>query len=211
MFDPSDLLLYACTDRGVLAGRDLLQAVEQAIAGGVTMLQLREKTASSREFYQLGSAVHQLTAAHGVPLVINDRADIAQAVGAEGLHIGQSDLPVAVARKILGPAVFIGVSANTVALAQSALASGADYIGTGPVFATGSKPDAGAAVGLGALAKVAGGISAPVVGIGGITAENAASVLRAGAAGVALIADIFGAADITAAASRLRKVLELKK
>ncbi|MDR1237942.1 MAG: thiamine phosphate synthase [Propionibacteriaceae bacterium] len=211
MFDPSELLLYACTDRGVLAGRDLLQAVRQAIAGGATMLQLREKEASSREFFQLGVAVHELTAAHGVPLVINDRVDIAQAIGAEGLHLGQSDLPVAVARRILGPDVFIGVSANTVALAQQALDEGADYIGTGPVFATGSTTDAGAVIGLEALAEVAKGISAPVVGIGGINAENAASILRAGAAGVALIADIFGAADIEAAAAKLRDVLELKK
>ncbi|MDR1431398.1 MAG: thiamine phosphate synthase [Propionibacteriaceae bacterium] len=211
MFNPADLLLYPCTDRGVLAGRDLASAVEQAIAGGATMLQLREKEACTQEFYQVGMAVHRVCAAHGVPLVVNDRLDVAQAIGAEGLHLGQSDLPVAPARRILGPEVFIGVSASSAALAEQAQAAGADYIGVGPVFRTGSKPDAGDAVGLAALAEVAGSVGIPVVGIGGITGENAASVLRAGAAGVSLIAAIFGAVDIEAATRGLRRALEEQK
>jgi thiamine-phosphate pyrophosphorylase len=211
MFNPSDLLLYLCTDRGILGNRSLTDAVEQAIAGGVTLIQIREKDATSREFYEIGLAVHEVTSSHQVPLIVNDRLDIAQAIGAEGLHVGQSDLPAHVVRRILGPAAIIGVSARTVETALEAQHGGADYIGTGAVYPTGSKLDAGDAIGLQQLAEVVQAIDIPVVGIGGITPENAPAVIQAGAVGISLISAILGADDIEAAARRLRTLLDAVK
>jgi thiamine-phosphate pyrophosphorylase len=205
--NPTDLLLYLCTDRLIARGRPIAEAVDQAIAGGVTLVQLREKDAPTREFYEVALADQAVTRRRGVPLVVNDRIDIALAIGAEGLHIGPSDLPPAVARKILGPDVFIGVSVNTVPGALAAQDDGADYLGVGAVFPTGSKADAGAAIGLERLAEVVRGADIPVVGIGGITAANAASVTATGAAGVSLISAILGAEDIAGAATSFRAAL----
>ncbi|MDR1252581.1 MAG: thiamine phosphate synthase, partial [Treponema sp.] len=128
MLNPHDLLLYLCTDRVLSLGRPLAEAVEAAIAGGVTMVQLREKEASSREFYEIALEVKALTTRLHVPLVINDRLDIALAVNAEGLHIGQSDIPPGVARRLAGEHMFIGVSASTVEEALEAQATGANYL-----------------------------------------------------------------------------------
>ena len=206
MLDPRRLRLYLCTDRILALGRSIEEAVEAAIAGGVTMVQLREKDASSREFYRLACAVRRITEARRVPLVINDRLDIALAAGAEGLHIGQSDLPVDAARKIAGNRLFIGVSARTLEQALSAQAGGADYLGVGAVFPTGSKADAGEAIGLAGLAEICSAVDIPVAGIGGIGPQNAGAVMKTGAAGIAVISAILSQRDIKAAAEQLRRV-----
>ena len=208
MLNPGDLTLYLCTDRALALGRSLLEAVEAAIDGGVTMVQLREKDASSREFYELARAVRRLTCARRVPLVINDRLDIALAAGAEGLHIGQSDLPLEAARRIAGGRVFIGVSAGSVEAALAAEAGGADYLGVGAVFPTGSKADAGDAIGLENLAAICRAVRIPVAAIGGIGPANAGAVMHSGAAGIAVISAILSQPDITAAAAELRRRVE---
>ncbi|MDR2186198.1 MAG: thiamine phosphate synthase [Treponema sp.] len=208
MLNPKDLLLYLCTDRVLALGRPLAGAVEEAIAGGVTMVQLREKEASSREFYEIALELRALTRRHHVPLVIDDRLDIALAAGAEGLHIGQSDLPLAAARRLAGKDMFIGVSVSTVEEALEAERNGADYLGAGAVYPTGSKADAGEAVGLGRLAAICAAAKIPVVGIGGVNVDNAGAVIKAGAAGIAVISGILSQPSIGGAARGLRRVLD---
>ncbi|MDR1374542.1 MAG: thiamine phosphate synthase [Treponema sp.] len=208
MLNSGDLLLYLCTGRAPARGRPLAEVVEEAIAGGVTMIQLREKDASSREFYETAVELRALTRRHHIPLVINDRLDIALAAGAEGLHIGQSDLPLAAARRLAGRNLFIGVSVSTVEEALEAERNGADYLGAGAVYPTGSKADAGAAIGLKRLAEICAAAAIPVAGIGGIRAENAGAVIKAGAAGVAVISAILSQPGIGEAARNLRAVLD---
>jgi thiamine-phosphate pyrophosphorylase len=172
------------------------------------MVQLREKEASTGEFYRIALEIKALTRRHHIPLVINDRLDIALAVEAEGLHIGRSDLPLPAARRLAGKKMFIGVSASTVEEARRAEAEGADYLGVGAVYPTGSKADAGEAIGLAALAAICGAVKIPVAGIGGVNAGNAAEVMRAGAAGIAVISGILSQPDIREAARNLRMILD---
>jgi thiamine-phosphate pyrophosphorylase len=204
MLNPGSLALYLCTDRKLLLGRPLPEAVEAAIEGGVTMVQLREKGASGREFFDIARELLALTRSKGVPLIINDRLDIALAAGADGVHLGQSDLPCLEARRIAGKDFIIGISAHTPEEALSAQADGADYIGAGAVFPTGSKADAGAVIGIEGIRAVAGAVKIPVAGIGGINPGNAASVIAAGAAGLAVISAILSQSDIRAAALALK-------
>jgi thiamine-phosphate pyrophosphorylase len=208
MLNPRDLLLYLCTDRLLARGRPLAAVVEAAIAGGVTMVQLREKEASSREFYETALEVQAVTRRHKVPLVIDDRLDIALAVGAEGLHIGQSDLPLPAARRLAGKDMFIGVSASTVEEALEAERNGADYLGAGAVYPTGTKADAGEAIGLERFGEICAAVKIPVAGIGGVNAENAGAVMKAGAAGIAVISAILSQSDIQTAARELRTILD---
>jgi thiamine-phosphate pyrophosphorylase len=210
MLNPHDLLLYLCTDRILSLGRPITQAVEEAIEGGVSMVQLREKDASSREFYEIALTVKAITQRHHIPLVINDRLDSALAVGADGLHIGQSDLPLLEARRLGGKDLFIGVSASTVEEALRAERDGADYIGAGAVYPTGSKADAGDAIGLATLQAICGAVKIPVVGIGGLNAGNAAAVMGTGAAGAAVISAILSQPDIREAALALRAALNAR-
>ena len=191
-----DYSVYLVTDRDILGDRDLLMAVEQALQGGVTMLQLREKTASSRDFYQLAVRMKKLAAACQVPLIINDRLDIALAADADGLHIGQEDLPPGVARRILGPGKILGYSVSTVAEAVYGERNGADYLGAGPVYATGSKADAANPIGIDGLRQIKQSVSIPVVGIGGIGEVNILDVKGAGADGISVISAIMGSRDI---------------
>lgn len=207
MLNPKDLLLYLCTDRVLALGRPIAAAVEEAVTGGVTMVQLREKEASSREFYEIALALRALTCRLHVPLVIDDRLDIALAVGAEGLHIGQSDLPLPAARQLAGKNMFIGVSASTVEEALEAERNGADYLGVGAVYPTGSKADAGEAVGLDRLAAICAVVKIPVVGIGGVNGDNAGAVIKAGAVGIAAISGILSQSDIKEAARELRTII----
>jgi thiamine-phosphate diphosphorylase len=203
------LRLYLCTDRVLSLGRPMGETIAAAAAGGVTMVQLREKEASSREFYEIARELRALTRRLGIPLVINDRLDIALAVGAEGLHLGQSDLPLKKARRLAGRGMFIGISAGTAEEALAAERDGADYLGVGPVYPTGSKADVGEAIGIKSLADICAAVRIPVVGIGGLKAENAGEVLGAGAAGVAVISAILSQPDIEVAARRLREALDL--
>jgi thiamine-phosphate pyrophosphorylase len=208
MLNPRDLRLYLCTDRILSLGRPITETVEAAIAGGITMVQLREKEASSREFYEIALKIKAITQKHGVPLVINDRPDIALAVGAEGIHIGQSDLPLPVVRKLAGKALFIGVSAGNLEEALAAQREGADYVGVGAVYPTGSKADAGEAIGPAGLLAVRRAVSLPVVGIGGIGPQNAGEVKKTGVAGIAVISAILSQPDITEAARALGRAWE---
>jgi thiamine-phosphate pyrophosphorylase len=191
----------------VARGLTLTEAVEQAVAGGVTMVQLREKTASGRDFYELAVSMRRLTRRLGVPLIINDRADIALAAGADGVHLGQTDLPVEAARRVMGGGI-IGVSAGNARQAVAAWRGGADYIGAGAVFPTPSKDDSGAAIGLDALREICAAVEIPVIAIGGICAENAPSVLRCGASGIAVISAILANADFARAARELASAMD---
>ena len=199
--------LYLVTDRRFIGARDLGECVKEAILGGATMVQLREKNVSSREFYQIARELKKITTQGHVPLFINDRLDIAQAVDADGLHIGQSDLPADVARKILGPDKIIGVSASTLEEARLAEQQGADYLGVGSVFATSTKKDA-TTVSLTMLEKIKQSVSIPVVAIGGISSGNVQKLMPAGIDGVAVISAILGSPDIKKASENLCRLME---
>ncbi len=201
-----DYSLYLVSDRGLLGERDLCQSIAAAIQGGVTLVQLREKDRTSREFFDLAVRVKAVTDGMNVPLIINDRLDIALAVDAAGLHIGQEDLPAAIARRLLGPGKILGVSAATVDEALVAEADGADYLGIGAVFPTGTKRDA-CEVGLAGLRAVVQRVQLPVVAIGGIDERNLPAVLEQRVAGVAVVSAILGRPAITAAARQLDAVI----
>lgn len=200
-----DWSVYIVTDRRAAGERSLLDVVRAAIQGGATAVQLREKTATTREMIALGQALLEITRPAGVPLIVNDRLDVALALDAEGGHVGQDDMSVALARQILGPGRILGVSAETVALAQQAERDGADYLGVGDVFGTPSKPDAGPAIGVARLAEIVHAVTIPVVAIGGITLERVPAVVDTGAVGVAVISAVVGAPDPAAAARQLRE------
>lgn len=191
-----DYSLYLVTDRGILKGRDLMKSVEEAIKGGVTLVQLREKDISSLDFYNIALKLKKLVNSYNVPLIINDRLDIALAVDAEGLHIGQQDLPIEVARKLLGPGKILGYSASTLEEAVHGDKNGADYLGVGAVYATGSKSDAGEPIGIEKLREIKEKVSIPVVGIGGIGLSNIEEVKTTGIDGISLISAILGSQDI---------------
>ncbi len=200
-----DYTLYLCTDRELMTTDTVTEAVELAIKGGVTVVQLREKECSGREFLQIAHEVKEITDAYEVPLIINDRLDIAMAVDADGVHLGQKDLPAAVARELLGPDKIIGVSAWNAELALRAQKDGADYIGAGDVFGTSTKADTHH-VSLQELAKIKRTVKIPVVAIGGVNMENAEKLKGTGIDGVAVISAVLAARDITAAAEELSQV-----
>ncbi len=185
-----DWRLCFIADSEAAAEKDILRLVAAASAGGATLIQLRGKAWTDRRFLELAREVREHLRSAGIPLIINDRADIARAAGAAGVHLGKTDLPVAAAREILGRRSIIGVSAGSPAEARGAEDAGADYLGVGPVFATGSKEDAGPPLGLGGVRKIRRVTRLPILGIGGISAENARAVTRAGADGVAVISAI---------------------
>jgi thiamine-phosphate diphosphorylase len=201
------LAVYVITDRGSQRGRGEVEIAEAALAGGATAIQLRGKELATRELCTLASALRSVCARHGALFVVNDRLDVALACGADGVHLGQDDLPVAAARR-LAPALVLGVSAATPEEARAAAAAGADYLGVGSVFATGSKPDAGAAIGPEGLGRVVAATSLPVVAIGGITANNAVRALATGAVGVAVISAVVAAEDVEGAARALRRQVD---
>jgi thiamine-phosphate pyrophosphorylase len=204
LMEPVDWSVYVIADRKVAGDRPILDIVRAAIGGGATVVQLREKAATTREMVELGDALHEVTAAAHLPLIINDRVDVALAVGAEGVHLGVDDMPVALARQILGPQCIIGASPETIEGARLAERDGADYLGVGDLYGTPSKGDAGQPIGLGGLARVVGAVSIPVVAVGGVRPENAAAAIEVGAAGVAVISAVVGAEDPGLAARRLR-------
>ncbi|HBQ46876.1 MAG TPA: thiamine phosphate synthase [Ruminococcaceae bacterium] len=206
-----DYSLYLVTDRGLMTTPTLEEAVEQAIDGGCTLVQLREKNASSREFYRSAVSVKKVTDRRGVPLIINDRLDIALASGAAGVHLGQSDLPAAAARRVLGPDKIVGVSASTPAQAEAAQAAGADYLGVGAMFPTGTKTDADI-ISMEELKKIRAAVSIPIVAIGGINLRTAPLFRGTGIDGFAVVSAILARKDIRAAARGLRNILRsLKK
>ena len=196
------LRLYAVTDRHWLNGRTLAECVEQAIDGGASFVQLREKELDRQNFLREARELKTLCAARAVPFVINDNVDIAKEVGADGVHVGQSDMACLDARRILGADAIIGVSAQTVEQAVLAQEQGADYLGVGAVFTTGSKADA-ESVSIATLKEICAAVTIPVVAIGGINADNAAQLKGTGIAGISVISAIFANDDIRAATKAL--------
>ena len=206
-FDPKMLRLYAVTDRAWVGRQSLLEQIEDALRGGVTLVQLREKALSKEEFVEEAKAVLALCRRRGVPLIINDRLDVALESGADGVHVGIEDAPVAEIRRQAGPDFLIGATAKTVEQAQAAQAAGADYLGVGAVFPSPTKQNA-IRITAGQLREICGSVSVPAVAIGGITAENAPSLKGCGMAGIAVVSAIFGAADIEKAAAGLRSLAD---
>lgn len=206
---PETWRTYLVTGAAHSAGRDTPSVVADALEGGIDVVQLRDKGQSARERYQTGRRLREQTNTAGVPLVVNDRVDLARAIEADGVHLGQSDLPVEVAREQLGASAIVGVSASTVAEATAAEAAGADYLGVGAVYGTTSKavPDEENGIGTERIEAIARAVDIPVIGIGGIDATNAAAVVDAGATGVAVISAITAADDPRAATATLREVV----
>ncbi len=205
-----DLSLYLVTDRDLSLVRPLEFIVEEAVKGGVTMVQLREKNCSSLEFYELGVRLKKVLKPYNVPLIINDRLDIALAVDADGLHIGQSDLPWDVARRLLGKDKILGLSVETMEQAEESNHQDIDYIGISPVFATPTKTDTFTPFGLEGVKAVSAISSHPNVAIGGINLENAAQVMTHGANGVAVVSAISSAENPKLAAELLKKEIKRK-
>ena len=200
-----DYSLYLVTDRALSLGRSTVEVVRAAIRGGVSCVQLREKGCSTREFMDEARLLKALLVGTGVPLFINDRLDVALAVGADGVHLGQNDLAIADARRLVGNRMIIGISAESVADAIRAEAEGADYIGASPVFTTPTKTDTAPPLGLDGLRAIRRAVRLPLVAIGGIDADNAAQVLRAGADGLAVVSAIVSAPCPRTAAAALRQ------
>jgi thiamine-phosphate pyrophosphorylase len=205
--NPNSLSLYAILDPRFLRGRNLVEVARALVRGGVTCLQLRDKEASNRDLYEearlLKASLHPL----GIPFIVNDRLDIALAVEADGVHLGEEDIPICEARRILGKGKILGASADTVEAVTRAAREGVDYIGFGAVFPTGTKEDAR----LGSLAllpQVKREVSIPVVAIGGIKRSNALEVLKAGADGLAVISDLLEAEDVEARAREFSVILQ---
>lgn len=201
--------LYAVTDRSWLGGRSLAEDVEAAIKGGATLIQLREKNMDINNFAKEAEEILLMCRKYNVPLIINDNIDVALAVGADGIHIGQNDISAAKAREILGEDKIIGVTAKTVSQAQKAQRDGADYLGSGAVFGTSTKADA-KPMDLETLRSITSSVNIPVVAIGGITGENILRLRDSGIAGAAVVSGIFAQKDIEAAARDLsRKICEI--
>ncbi|MGO5074038.1 thiamine phosphate synthase [Clostridium sporogenes] len=195
--------LYLITDRRFLKGRELKKVVEDAILGGVTIVQVREKDVSTREFYNVAKEVKEVTDYYKVPIIINDRLDIAQAIDAHGVHLGQKDMHLNIARRILGKDKIIGISVGNVKEALEAENNGADYLGIGTIFPTGSKKDVDAIIGIDGLSKIKNNISIPSVAIGGINKTNFKDVLNTGIEGISVISAILDEDDISIAANNL--------
>ena len=206
----TDFTLYLVTDRRWLGEKTLWDGVEEAIHGGATLVQLREKEISSKEYFELAQRVKEVTDRHGIPLIINDRIDIALAIDADGVHLGPEDLTVPIARKLLGDGKIIGASAATVAEALLFQAQGADYLGVGAMFPTATKRGT-EKVGLDDLREIKSAVHIPIVAIGGIKAENAKPVMETGVDGVAVVSAIMDQEDIREAARQLLSVLKRGK
>ena len=203
-----DYSLYLVTDRDVLVDTDIYTDVEEAIKGGVTLVQIREKSIGTLEFYNLAVKIKSITDKYKIPLIINDRLDIAQAIDAAGVHLGQSDMPADIARCILGNNKIIGVSTTTLEEAQKAERQGADYVGVGAMFPTTTKDDA-SAVSIECLKEIKEGISIPVVAIGGINEKNVALLKPANIDGIAVVSAILTKKSVKIAAEKLVALIRL--
>ncbi len=202
-----DCVLYLVTDRRLSRGRTTLEIVQAAVRGGVTCVQLREKNCSTREFVREALAVRDFLKASGVPLIINDRLDVAMAVGADGVHLGQTDMPLEMARAIVGDGMCIGISAESLENALVAERGGADYIGVSPIYDTPTKADTAPPLGLEGLRDIRAAVGIPLVAIGGLKRDNAAEVVRSGADGIAVVSAIVAAEDPEKASRDLLKVI----
>jgi thiamine-phosphate diphosphorylase len=200
----TDYSLYLVTDRKLSLGRTNLEVIKAALDGGVTMVQLREKELNTRDFYGEALAIKDFLQSHQIPLIINDRIDIALAVDADGAHIGQEDMPLDLARKILGPDKIIGISVSTVDEAVAAETGGADYLGLSPIFLTSTKPGLTKQIGIEGINPIRQAVKIPIVGIGSMNATNAFKAVKAGLDGVAVVSGIVSQKNITAAARAIK-------
>jgi len=202
-----DYSLYLVTDRGLAHGRSTLEIVSAAVKGGATVVQLREKDCSTRQFIEEALNIRDFLKTRNIPLIINDRLDVAQAAKADGVHLGQTDMPLEMARGILGDTMIIGISAESLQNAIEAEKGGADYLGVSPIYATPTKTDTALPLGLNGLREIRKAVKLPLVGIGGLNRDNAADVICSGADGVAVVSAIVAAADPETAASELKKII----
>jgi len=203
-----DYSLYLVTDRGLARGRATLDIVKAAVQGGVTCVQLREKDCSTLEFIEQALAIKNFLKAGGVPLIINDRVDVALAIEADGVHLGQTDMPLDIAKKIVGDSMIIGISAESIEDAVEAEKGGADYLGVSPIYATPTKTDTAPPLGLEGLRAIRKAVRLPLVGIGGLNRENAAAVIENGGNGVAVVSAIVAADDPAAAAAEIKRIID---
>ena len=201
------LRLYLVTNRYQDSMESFLEKVETACRSGVTIVQLREKNLTTNQYYQLAKQVKEITDAYQVPLIIDDRLDVCLAVDAAGLHIGDDELPVSVARQVLGPEKILGVTAKTVKRALEAEEGGADYLGTGAIFPTTTKENAPITL-ISTLKTICQRVAIPVVAIGGLTSENIEQLMDTGIAGVAVVRDLMQAEDIEAKTQAFLKKLD---
>ncbi len=206
-----DYTLCLVTDRELARGRPTSDIVEAAVYGGASCVQLREKIGSTREFIEQALAIRDFLRIRDIPLIINDRLDVALAVGADGVHLGQNDMPLAMARSIVKDAMIIGISANSLEDAVAAEKGGADYLGVGPIYATPTKTDTAPILGLDGLRKIRKNIKIPLVTIGGLNRSNATQVIRNGADGIAVVSAIVGAEDPEKASRDLMNTIQLVK
>ena len=199
----SDWKLCLVADVEAAQNRDIISLTMEAVKAGVTIVQLRAKKLDANEFFQLAVKMKSVLSHHNIPFIINDRVDIAKACNATGVHLGQKDLPLAEARKIMGKGKIIGISVNSITEMEKAETGGADYLGAGPIFPTASKEDLDPFLGMEGLKAIAQNTTLPVLAIGGIDHLNATDVMKAGADGIAVISAILGEIDPAEAARRL--------
>ncbi|MFQ5443469.1 MAG: thiamine phosphate synthase [Nitrospinales bacterium] len=206
-----DCTLCLITDRSLARGRSTLDIVNAAVCGGVTSVQLREKIGSTRDFIEQALTIRDFLKSRDIPLIINDRLDVALAVGADGVHLGQNDMPLAVARSIVQDTMIIGISANSLEDAVAAEKGGANYLGVGPIYATDTKNDTAPVLGLNGLRKIRKNIKIPLVTIGGLNRSNAAQVIRNGADGIAVVSAIVAAENPEIASRELMNTIQQAK
>ncbi len=198
-----DYTLYVCTDRALMSSKTIEESVEKAIKGGAGVIQLREKDAPGLEFYEIAESVHSITERYGIPLIINDRVDIALAIGAEGVHVGQEDIPASAVRRIIGPDMILGVSASSVEEAVQAEHDGADYLGVGAMNPTATKRDADS-VSIETLKAIRSAVSIPIVIIGGININTIEHYKGLGVDGLAVVSAVVSAPDPEKSAMELK-------
>ncbi len=203
--------LYIITDQRISHGKSHIEVAKAALAGGATVIQFRDKEMKDSEAIVFCREIYKLTKKKGVSFIVNDRVEVAKAVDADGVHLGQEDMSFSLARKILGKEKIIGISVETVEQALKAVEGGADYLGIGPIYPTATKSDAGKALGIARLKEIRESVNIPIVAIGGINEDNLEEVLRAGADGVAVISAVVGAPDITQACRKLKNKIEYIK
>lgn len=204
---PIKLDTYIITNADIVPGRDHIAGAREALQGGSDVIQFREKKMDTGEMISVCAIIQSLCRQHGAIFIVNDRVDVALAMDADGVHVGQKDMPATIARRLIGPHKILGVSAGDVEKAKKAEADGADYVGTGMVFPAGIKKDIGVIRGLAVLREVSRAVEIPVVAIGGIDHSNAASCIEAGAAGCAVITAVIGAPNTRQAASDLAQII----
>jgi len=197
-----DWRLYAITDDRLSGGGPPERVMEEAVLGGAGVVQLRDKESPSNVLYSKALLLRRLCYRYGVAFIVNDRLDVALAAGADGVHIGRDDLPLEAVRRTAGPGMMVGVSVSSLEEAEAAVCGGADYLGVGPIFPTGTKPDAASPTGPGLVAEIKRNFDIPVVAIGGINLDNLREVVSAGADGVAVISALLGSENVREAARR---------